>query len=161
MASSSTIELNRLRRPPPLTTIFTQELSSPTSPEHPIVPNLDDEDAQSIHPPWKRSLYQLLEQPTSSPAAFLFHIFSTFFIVLSAIITVLETVPAVHSISTSVWFGLETSIVALFTMEYIARCLAWSNTWLSLFYWMICELGRYYRSATSLLIQRCCQPFMA
>jgi hypothetical protein len=66
--------------------------------------------------------------------------FSTFLIVLSAIITVLETVPAVHSISNSIWFGLETSIVALFTMEYGARCVAWSNTWSSLFYWMFCEL---------------------
>jgi hypothetical protein len=51
-------------------------------------------------------------------------------------------VPAVHSISTRVWFGLETSIVALFTMEYIARCFAWSNTWSTLFYWIFCELYR-------------------
>jgi hypothetical protein len=48
-------------------------------------------------------------------------------------------VPAVHSISTRVWFGLETSIVALFTMEYASRCVAWSNTWSSLLYWMFCK----------------------
>lgn len=144
MMASSTIELNRLRRPPRLNpgTFFTQELSSPTSPGNPTFQNPDDDDAQTIHPSWKRSLYRLLEQPTSSSAAFLFHMFSTFLITLSAIITVLETVPAVHSISTRVWFGLETSIVALFTMEYIARCFAWSNTWSTLFYWIFCELYR-------------------
>ena len=141
MASTSTIELNRLRRPPPLQnpTHFTQENSPPVSPSNLVSQNTDEEDALAIQPLWKRSLYQLLEQPTSSPAAFVFHMFSTFLIILSAIITVLETVPAVHSISTRIWFGLETSIVALFTMEYAARCVAWSNTWSSLFYWMFCK----------------------
>ena len=150
MASTSIIELDRLRRPPPLHTLtyFTEESSPPISPGNVAVQNPDDEDAEAIEPPWKRALYRLLEQPTSSPAAFAFHMFSTSLIILSAIVTIIETVPAVHSISVRIWFGLETSIVALFTLEYIARCVAWSNSWLSLFYWMFCAYQFY------LLIQR-------
>jgi len=141
MASTSTIELNRLRRPPPLqdSAYFTEENSPPVSPLNIVAQNAEEEDALAIQPSWKRSLYRLLEQPTSSPAAFVVHMFSTSLIILSAIITVLETVPTFHSISTRIWFGLETSIVALFTMEYAARCVAWSNTWSSLFYWVFCK----------------------
>jgi len=69
------------------------------------------------------------------------HMFTTSLIVISAFVTVLETVPAVHSISTRIWFGLETSVVALFTVEYIARSLAWSNTWSTLFHWVFSFYG--------------------
>ena len=89
-------------------------------------------------PEWKRDLFALLEQPTSSPGAFLIHVLMTFLIILSALVTILETVPVFHSISTSVWFGLETTVVALFTVEYVARCVAWSTSWTNLFKWMIC-----------------------
>ncbi|KAK0220511.1 hypothetical protein IW262DRAFT_1030404 [Armillaria fumosa] len=97
--------------------------------------------ADNIHPPWKRDLHALLEQPTSSAGAFLIHILMTFLIVTSAIVTVMETVPAFHSISTRVWFGFETSLVALFTVEYIARCVAWSGSWMSLLRWMASFYG--------------------
>lgn len=89
-------------------------------------------------PEWKRTLHAVLEKPASSPAAFLMHIFSTALIVTSAVVTVLETVPAFHSIPISVWFGVETSLVALFTVEYIARFTAWSGSWSALFHWMTC-----------------------
>ncbi|KAF8895953.1 voltage-gated potassium channel [Mucidula mucida] len=92
-------------------------------------------------PEWKRDLFSLLEQPTSSSGAFLIHALMTFLIVLSALVTVLETVPAFHSISPKVWFGFETSLVALFTIEYVARCLAWSTSWTNLFKWMISFFG--------------------
>jgi potassium voltage-gated channel Shal-related subfamily D protein 2 len=93
-----------------------------------------------IHTPWKRNLYALLEQPTSSSSAFLVHVFMTFLIVTSAMVTVLETVPTFHSISARVWFGLETSLVALFTVEYIARSVAWSGSgWVGLLRWIFCE----------------------
>jgi potassium voltage-gated channel Shal-related subfamily D protein 2 len=93
-----------------------------------------------IHPPWKRDLYALLEQPTSSSSAFLVHVFMTFLIVISAVVTVLETVPTFHSISGRVWFGFETSLVALFTAEYIGRSIAWSGTgWMGLLRWIFCE----------------------
>jgi len=93
----------------------------------------------SIHPLWKRSLFALLERPTFSPSAFLVYAMTTALIVVSALITVLETVPAFHSISSRVWFGIETSLVALFTVEYLARCVAWSHTWWSLLKWIFCQ----------------------
>ncbi|KAJ7775034.1 hypothetical protein B0H16DRAFT_1362395 [Mycena metata] len=104
-------------------------------------PSRDEAALAEIHPKWRRNLFALLEQPTSSDSAFLVHILVTFLVVLSAIVTVLETVPAFHSIQTSVWFGLETSLVALFTIEYIARCLAWSGTWRSLLGWVVSFFG--------------------
>ncbi|KAF8903672.1 hypothetical protein CPB84DRAFT_1835815 [Gymnopilus junonius] len=141
-------QLSRLRRPPPLSTqrFFTEEYPPPPSPHDddfhgPIAHQPYEEDSALIEPAWKRRLYKLLEQPTSSKAAFIVHMFVTFMIVFSAFVTVLETVPAVHEISTRVWFGLETSVVALFTIEYIARLIAWSNTWSSLFSWVLSFYG--------------------
>ena len=93
----------------------------------------------TIHPPWKRNLYLLLEHPTSSPAAFLIHILVTALILCSAGVTVLETIPYFHSTSPSVWFGIETSLVAMFTVEYIARALAWSFDWGVFMGWSLCE----------------------
>src|ERR1700722_14906784 len=107
----------------------------------PYTVSLDQEALEAIRPAWKRELHALLEQPTSSSPAFFIHLFITFLIITSAVVTILETVPAFHYISGRVWFGLETSIVALFTMEYIARCLAWSDTWLGLAKWIFCELS--------------------
>ena len=92
----------------------------------------------ATHPPWKRELYALLEQPTSSHSAFLIHFLMTFLIVLSGVVTIAETVPAFHSVPPRFWFGVETTLVALFTVEYGARCLAWSGTWLDLFKWITC-----------------------
>ncbi|KAF8876388.1 hypothetical protein BD779DRAFT_1449429 [Infundibulicybe gibba] len=102
--------------------------------------SFDEDTLAAIHPPWKRDLHALLEQPKSSTR--LPHPpLNTFLIILSAVVTVLETVPAFHSISTRVWFGVETSLVALFTVEYMARCLAWSGTWRSLFKWVTSFFG--------------------
>lgn len=152
MATTPTIELNRLRRPPPLNSVrfLTEEGSLEHSP-HGSVDNIalhssEEDESQIIEPPWKRTVFQILEQPASSSSAFLVHIFTTFLIILSAVITVLETVPAVRSISGRVWFGLETSVVALFTVEYIARWVAWSNTWSSLFSWVFCKHRLLYLS---------------
>ncbi|KAF7311357.1 Potassium voltage-gated channel subfamily B member 2 [Mycena kentingensis (nom. inval.)] len=104
-------------------------------------PSRDETTLAAIHPEWRRQLFALLEQPTSSQSAFLVHVLMTALIVVSAIVTVLETVPAFHQVKTSVWFGLETSLVALFTMEYIARCLAWSTTWMGLMRWIFSFFG--------------------
>ncbi|KAH9958858.1 hypothetical protein BC827DRAFT_1269298 [Russula dissimulans] len=90
----------------------------------------------TISPAWRLHLYNLLERPNSSPAAVLIHVLVTFLIVFSAIVTVLETVPAFHSFPGGIWFGLETSLVALFTVEYVARCAATSHSWSSLFGWI-------------------------
>lgn len=89
-------------------------------------------------PRWKQDLHALLEQPTSSTSAFVMHIFITTLIVLSALVTVLETVQTFRKISNAVWFGFETTLVALFTMEYIARSLAWSGSWKLYFGWATC-----------------------
>lgn len=90
-------------------------------------------------PSLQKEVYMLLEQPTSSQAAFLVHFFTTSLIVFSAVVTVLETVPAFHSISGSVWFGLETTLVVLFTIEYIGRCIAHGTSWKKFFKWVVCE----------------------
>ncbi|TFY62513.1 hypothetical protein EVJ58_g3816 [Rhodofomes roseus] len=92
--------------------------------------SMDDTHVQEIHPEWKRSLYMLLERPTSSYSAFIIHVATTSLIIISALVTVLETIPSFHSISPRIWFGFETTLVVLFTVEYIARCLAHSaNVW--------------------------------
>ncbi|KAG2147446.1 uncharacterized protein EDB93DRAFT_414983 [Suillus bovinus] len=106
----------------------------PTTPSFDQTPN-------PINSPWKRALFDLLESPTSSSSAFLVHFASTSLIVFSAIVTILETVPSFHSISPRVWFGLETSLVLLFTVEYSARCVAWSSSWISLVKWMFSFYG--------------------
>lgn len=92
-----------------------------------------------IKPAWRLHLYNLLEQPNSSAAAVLVHVVVTALIVFSALVTVLETVPGtLRSLPGGIWFGLETSLVALFTVEYIARCAATSYSWSGLFGWVGC-----------------------
>ncbi|KAI0297450.1 hypothetical protein B0F90DRAFT_1811118 [Multifurca ochricompacta] len=89
-----------------------------------------------ITPAWRLNLYNLLERPNSSPAAVLIHVLVTILIVFSALVTIIETVPAFHSLPGGMWFGLETSLVALFTVEYVARCVASSYSWSSFFAWV-------------------------
>lgn len=84
---------------------------------------------------WKLRLHKLMEVPNSSPAAFVIHLATTFLIIFSALVTILETLPMFHSRGDRVWFGIETSLVALFTVEYIARVLAWSTSWSSFLGW--------------------------
>lgn len=93
-----------------------------------------------LHPKWRHDLFALMEQPASSASAFFVHIFITSLIILSSFVTVLETIPAFHSVAGAVWFGFETSLVALFTVEYFARCIAWSGDWRALLKWITCTL---------------------
>jgi hypothetical protein len=55
----------------------------------------------------------------------------------SAILTTLSTLPAFHTNPQSVkaLFGLDTSLVVLFTAEYIARSLAHSDSWSQYYNW--------------------------
>lgn len=138
---SEAIPLSHIRNSSPQ---FLTERRSPSPHDGDELFNLsaahDTDNLVDIHPIWKRELHSLLERPTSSPSAFLIHILMSFLIVSSAVVTVLETVPAFHSISVRVWFGIETTLVALFTVEYIARATAWSGTgWMGLLKWMFCE----------------------
>ena len=89
-------------------------------------------------PRWKQDLHALLEQPTSSSSAFVMHVFITSLIIISALVTVFETMPTFRKISNAVWFGFETTLVALFTIEYVARSLAWSGSWRLFFRWTTC-----------------------
>jgi hypothetical protein len=92
-----------------------------------------------IKPEWRLHLYNLLERPNSSAAAVLVHVVVTALIVFSALVTILETVPGtLRSLPGGIWFGLETSLVALFTVEYVARCAATSYSWSGLFGWVVC-----------------------
>ena len=154
MSPSDTIPLSRIPRSSNARR-FSEDNFEPPSPTgtdandgflHPFSLDLRAPDVEQ--PTWKRELHALLEQPTSSIQAFCAHIFLSFLIVTSAVITILETVPAFHSISGGVWFGLETSLVALFTIEYVARCLAWSATWISLLTWVFCEAHLHFLAAT-------------
>ncbi|KAG8726705.1 hypothetical protein FRC12_023158 [Ceratobasidium sp. 428] len=84
---------------------------------------------------WRRDMFMLMEQPNSSTSAFVIHFFSTFLIAFSACVTTLETLPAFRSSDERIWFGIETALVALFTLEYSARCFAHSETWSQLWNW--------------------------
>ncbi|KAG1780558.1 hypothetical protein EV702DRAFT_964112 [Suillus placidus] len=137
---SQPIPLSRLRSP--AASRFLTEEQSPSDVEDVFSPTpLLDQPPDPITSPWKRALFDLLESPTSSSSAFLVHFASTSLIVFSAIVTILETVPSFHSISPRVWFGLETSLVLLFTVEYSARSVAWSSSWISLAKWMFSFYG--------------------
>ncbi len=62
----------------------------------------------------------------------------------SAILTVLETLPFFHTVNTALWFGLETAVVVLFTVEYIARSIAWGfgerdGGWKRWWNWATCK----------------------
>ena len=107
---SQTIPLSRLSTVLPSSSYHGSQ-NSPDGPDYQDDPRYDDTDeVQRIAPSWQKDIYMLLEKPTSSQAAFLIHVFTTFLICFSAVVTVLETVQAFHSIPASVWFGLETAL---------------------------------------------------
>ncbi|RIA94529.1 hypothetical protein C1645_817907 [Glomus cerebriforme] len=85
-------------------------------------------EANSMRTDWKRRLFLLLEDPSSSNAAFIVNVFVSFSIVLSAVLTTVETIPTFRSTSSSVWFNFETAIVAFFTLEYLFRLVAHSDS---------------------------------
>ena len=127
---------------------FLTEDTRPHSPRsvEDIFPNSAtfDDGPDPIKSPRKHAAFELLERPTSSSSAFLVHFASTSLIIFSAIVTILETVPSFHSISPRVWFGVETSLVLLFTVEYCARLFAWSSSWITLVKWTFCTLHFIY-----------------
>jgi len=141
-------QLHFMSRPIPLSTLrpsvstrfLTEDPSSSPQDVDQIFPNsaLFDEPPDPIKSPQKRAIFDLLERPTSSSSAFLLHFASTSLIIFSAIVTILETVPSFHTTSPRVWFGLETSLVVLFTVEYSVRLFAWSSTWITLAKWVFC-----------------------
>ncbi|KAF0487693.1 voltage-gated potassium channel [Gigaspora margarita] len=85
-------------------------------------------EANSMRTDWKRSLFLLLEDPSSSKAAFTVNVFVSFSIILSAVLTTIETIPSFRSTASSVWFNYETTVVFIFTIEYILRLIAHSDS---------------------------------
>ncbi|CAG8538711.1 12841_t:CDS:2 [Ambispora gerdemannii] len=90
-------------------------------------------EANSMRNDWKRELFLLLEDPSSSRHAFHVNVFVSFCIVLSAVLTTIETIPTFRSTDSSVWFNFETTIVVIFTIEYILRVVAHSDSSRQLF----------------------------
>ncbi|KAG8214300.1 voltage-gated potassium channel [Butyriboletus roseoflavus] len=134
-----------LARVSPIVARFLTEDTRPHSPQNVEdifpSPSTFDDGPDPIKSPRKHAAFDLLERPTSSSSAFLVHFASTSLIIFSAIVTILETVPGFHSISPRVWFGVETSLVLLFTVEYSARLFAWSSSWIMLVKWIFSFYG--------------------
>ncbi|ORX93434.1 voltage-gated potassium channel, partial [Basidiobolus meristosporus CBS 931.73] len=89
----------------------------------------------------RKKLYLLLEDPSSTPAAFVVNVFVSFMIVLSTVVSTVETIPAFHYAGTSLWFNFETTIVFLFTVEYILRFYAHSDSREQLLQFIIAPLS--------------------
>ena len=113
--------------------------------EHPVSPSSPASAVPRIRRRQRRRphglreiLYSLLERPNSSQAAFTIHLMVNALILLSALLTVLETLPFFHHVSSAVWFGLETTIVVFFTFEYVARGIAWSESYATFWSWFSC-----------------------
>ncbi|KLT41971.1 voltage-gated potassium channel [Cutaneotrichosporon oleaginosum] len=96
--------------------------------------------AAAMRSAWKRKLYLLMEEPSSGREAFFVHVAVTAAIFFSVILTTFSTLPAFHTNPTSVrvLFAFDTTIVVLFTVEYLARTFAHADSW-----------GQYYKWATS------------
>ncbi|KAG9066195.1 hypothetical protein KI688_001416 [Linnemannia hyalina] len=73
-------------------------------------------------------LFLLLEDPSSSHAAFALNVWVSFAIVLSAVITTIETIPSFRSTDSTIWFDFETVMVAFFTIEFGARIVCHSDS---------------------------------
>ncbi|KAI8050273.1 hypothetical protein BDF22DRAFT_696383 [Syncephalis plumigaleata] len=84
--------------------------------------------AASIHNIWKRQFYLLMEDPSSSGAAFFVSVFVVCMIVVSAVIATIETIPKFRSGETPIWFAIETAVVALLAIEAALRIYAHSDT---------------------------------
>ncbi|KAL1411194.1 hypothetical protein Q8F55_002145 [Vanrija albida] len=99
--------------------------------------------AATIRSRWKRKLYLLLEEPASGREAFYVHVLVTGAIIFSAILTTLSTLPAFHTdpVAVKTQFGLDTTLVLLFTVEYIARSLAHSASWTMYYNWATSFFG--------------------
>ncbi|CAO3572133.1 unnamed protein product [Mortierella alpina] len=94
----------------------------------PDADNQSNSQANAIRNPFKRKLYLLLEDPSSSNPAFALNVWVSFAIVLSAVITTIETIPSFRSTDSKIWFYFETIMVALFTIELIARVICHSDS---------------------------------
>ncbi|KAJ1974191.1 hypothetical protein H4R35_003732 [Dimargaris xerosporica] len=77
---------------------------------------------------WKRQLFLFTEDPSSGTWAFIFNVAVCALIFVSVVVSVIETLPSVFFWNPDFWFYIETVFVALFTLEYIVRLLAHSDS---------------------------------
>lgn len=77
---------------------------------------------------WKRDLYLLMEDPSSSRLALAFNLGLAFVILFSVVLTTIETIPAVLELQWTIWSRLELITVALFTLELALRTAAHSGS---------------------------------
>ncbi|KAI9006610.1 hypothetical protein CLU79DRAFT_779931 [Phycomyces nitens] len=126
--NDETIEL--AERPKPSTSHQQWVSLSALVDDHPTNETHDaDVVAESMTHHLKQQLYLLLEAPSSSRAAFWINVIVSLLIVLSAVMTTLETIPAFRSEdSNRLWFHLEVAMVSLFTLEYLLRVFAHSDS---------------------------------
>ncbi|KAI9591167.1 hypothetical protein BDF19DRAFT_499541 [Syncephalis fuscata] len=103
------------------------------------IPDLNERNrtAASIHNIWKRRFYLLMEDPSSSGAAFFISVFVVCMIIMSAIIATVETIPKFRSGETPIWFALETAVVILLAIELSMRVYAHSDTTARIFKFML------------------------
>ncbi|KAI0243767.1 hypothetical protein L0F63_000641 [Massospora cicadina] len=77
---------------------------------------------------WKRELYLVMEDPSSSRMALAFNLVLAGVILFSVVLTTIETIPAVLVLQWTIWSRLELVTVALFTIELALRTAAHSGS---------------------------------
>jgi hypothetical protein len=100
-----------------LSTLITSDISSVVAAPAPHL--------TTIKPALCLQLYNLLEHPKLSLAVLLVHVLVTALITFSNSVTILETMPVSRLLPGGIWFGIETSLVALFTIEYVTQQTFW------------------------------------
>ncbi|KAJ2777252.1 hypothetical protein H4R18_005249 [Coemansia javaensis] len=85
--------------------------------------------AKNIRSEWRRRLFLLFEDPSSSRAAFVLNLLVTLMIILSAALTTIETIPSLRKGHAALWLAFELTIVVVFTVEFVLRFLAHTDSW--------------------------------
>lgn len=85
--------------------------------------------------PIRQRLWTAFQNPQSSAVASMFYYITGFFIAVSVVSTVVETLPCQNkgtcgTVHKPIFFGLETACVIVFTVEYLARLYAAPNRFL-------------------------------
>jgi hypothetical protein len=96
--------------------------------------------AASIQSPWKRRCYLLMEDPSSSRAAFYMSVFVVVMILASVVIASVETIPRFRAGETPIWFAIETTVVILLAIEVALRIFAHSDVNIRLIHFLLCKL---------------------
>ncbi|KAI9293892.1 voltage-gated potassium channel [Neoconidiobolus thromboides FSU 785] len=89
---------------------------------------------------WKRDLYLIMEDPSSSNLALIFNLSLAALIIFSVLLTTIETIPSIRELKWSIWFVLELLVMLLFTIELALRVVAHSHTTKQLLEFLISPL---------------------